>query len=98
MNVIRRNNVQVRGRGVQPMIFAHGFGCPTSSDEALSDETAEDLYEHAPCGYLSTLPDRTIVRVNQTFVDCAMRPREALLAGARFQALLTIGSKIYYET
>ena len=27
MSVIRRNNVQVSGRGTQPMLFAHGFGC-----------------------------------------------------------------------
>jgi sigma-B regulation protein RsbQ len=26
VNVVTRNNVQVRGRG-QPMLFAHGFGC-----------------------------------------------------------------------
>ncbi len=25
--VIRRNNVQVIGKGTQPMLFAHGFGC-----------------------------------------------------------------------
>lgn len=25
--VLHRNNVQVRGRGTQPMLFAHGFGC-----------------------------------------------------------------------
>ena len=29
-------------------------------DAALLEETAEDLYEHAPCGYLSTLPDGRI--------------------------------------
>ena len=27
MDVIRRNNVHVAGRGVRPMVFAHGFGC-----------------------------------------------------------------------
>ena len=27
MNAIERNNVKVIGRGTQPMIFAHGFGC-----------------------------------------------------------------------
>ena len=32
--------------------------------EALLEESAEDLYEHAPCGYLSTLPDGLIVKVN----------------------------------
>ena len=37
--------------------------------QALLEETAEDLYEHAPCGYLSTLPDGTIVRVNQTLIE-----------------------------
>ena len=25
--VLRRNNVKVFGRGTQPMVFAHGFGC-----------------------------------------------------------------------
>jgi sigma-B regulation protein RsbQ len=27
LDVIRRNNVKVFGRGTQPMLFAHGFGC-----------------------------------------------------------------------
>ena len=27
INILRRNNVNVRGRGTQPMLFAHGFGC-----------------------------------------------------------------------
>ena len=65
---------------------------------ALLEEEAEDLYEHAPCGYLSTLPDGTIARVNQTFIDWTGRSREALLAGTKFQSLLSIGSRIYYET
>ena len=26
-DVIRRNNVKVSGKGTQPMLFAHGFGC-----------------------------------------------------------------------
>lgn len=67
-------------------------------DEAILDESAEDLYEHAPCGYLSTLPDGTIVRANQTLLDWTGHTREDLLAGGKFQTLLTIGSKIYYET
>jgi signal transduction histidine kinase len=67
-------------------------------DEALLDESAEDLYENAPCGYLSTLPDGTIVRVNRTFLDWTLTSRDAILSGTRFQTLLTIGSRIYYET
>ncbi len=27
MDVLSRNNVKVVGRGTQPMVFAHGFGC-----------------------------------------------------------------------
>jgi sigma-B regulation protein RsbQ len=27
LDVLRRNNVNVSGRGSQPMLFAHGFGC-----------------------------------------------------------------------
>jgi PAS domain S-box-containing protein len=65
---------------------------------ALFEETAEDLYEHAPCGYISTLPDGTIVRVNQTLIDWTQHSHEALLSGTKFQSLLAIGSKIYYET
>ena len=66
--------------------------------ETVLDESAEDLYEHAPCGYLSTLPDGTIVRVNQTLLDWLHRGRSELLSGTKFQRLLTIGSRIYHET
>ena len=66
--------------------------------DALLDERVEDLYEHAPCGYLSTLADGTIVKVNQTFIEWTDLSREALLSGTKFQSLLTVGSKIFYET
>jgi PAS domain S-box-containing protein len=66
--------------------------------QGLLEETAEELYEYAPCGYLSTLPDGTIVRVNRTLVEWTGMSRTALLAGVKFQMLLTIGSRIYYET
>jgi PAS domain S-box-containing protein len=56
------------------------------------------LYEHAPCGYLSTLPNGTLVRVNQTFLEWTGYTREELLAGIRFQDLLTVGGKIFHET
>src|SRR3712207_9021070 len=34
--------------------------------DALLEEDPADLYENAPCGYLSTTPDGTIVKVNRT--------------------------------
>jgi PAS domain S-box-containing protein len=67
-------------------------------NQALLEESAEDLYEDAPCGYLSTLPDGTVVRANRTFIEWTGVSREALLAGRKFQTLLTVGSRIYYET
>jgi PAS domain S-box-containing protein len=67
-------------------------------NDALLEESAEELYEQAPCGYLSTLPDGTIVRVNHTFLEWTGATRDVLLGGTKFQALLTVGSRIYYET
>ena len=38
-----------------------------SNEHGIADESAEELYEQAPCGYLSTAPDGRILKVNQTF-------------------------------
>jgi phosphoserine phosphatase RsbU/P len=69
----------------------------TSTDE-LPEDSAEDLFEHAPCGYLSTLPDGTIVRVNRTFEEWTGLRREDLVGARRFQDLLSPGGRIYHET
>jgi PAS domain S-box-containing protein len=70
----------------------------TAIDATLLEEDAADLYEHAPCGYLSTLGDGVIVKVNQTFIDLTGYDREELLAGCRLLELLTVGGRIFYET
>ncbi|MCY1141685.1 SpoIIE family protein phosphatase [Actinoplanes sp. Pm04-4] len=62
------------------------------------DEDPDDLYEHAPCGYLTTLPDGTIVRVNQTFLSWTGYTRGELVGHRRFRDLLTSGGQIYHET
>lgn len=71
-----------------------------SSDPAThaADLSAEDLYEQAPCGYLSAAPDGTIVRVNGTFLRWTGYTREALVGVKRFQDLLSPGGRIYHET
>ncbi|MEX2621187.1 MAG: SpoIIE family protein phosphatase [Egibacteraceae bacterium] len=61
-------------------------------------ENAEDLYEHAPCGYLSTLPDGTIIRVNETLLAWTGYRRDELVGRRRFVDLLTVGGRIYHET
>jgi phosphoserine phosphatase RsbU/P len=61
-------------------------------------EDAEELYEHAPCGYLSTLPDGTIIKVNGTLLGWLGCTREELVGRKRFADLLTGGGRIYHET
>ncbi len=64
----------------------------------MNDEDAEDLYENAPCGYVSALPDGTILKVNQTFLTWTGHRREDLVGRKRFQDLLTAGGRIFHET
>jgi len=65
---------------------------------ALLEDSAEDLYEHAPCGYLSTLLDGQIAKVNTTLLSWLGRTREDLVGRARFTDLLTVGGRLYHET
>jgi len=60
-------------------------------------ESVEDLYENAPCGYLSSRPDGRIVRANATLLGWLGYRRDELV-GRRFADLLTVGGRIYHET
>ncbi|MCA1837078.1 MAG: PAS domain-containing protein, partial [Actinobacteria bacterium] len=66
--------------------------------EALRDDDADQLYDRAPCGYLSTAPDGMIIKVNQTFLDLSGYHRGQLVGRVRFAQLLSAGGRIYYET
>ncbi|MFJ9783186.1 PP2C family protein-serine/threonine phosphatase [Amycolatopsis sp. NPDC101161] len=65
---------------------------------ALLEDSAEDLYENAPCGYLSTLLDGTIARINATLLDWLGHEREEIVGRRRFSDLLTVGGRLYHET
>jgi phosphoserine phosphatase RsbU/P len=65
---------------------------------ALLEDSTDDLYENAPCGNLSTLPDGTIARVNGTLLGWLGYSREELVGRLRFSDLLTGGARIYHET
>ena len=65
---------------------------------ALLEDSAEDLYEHAPCGYLSTLLDGTIAKINTTLLGWLGYEREDVVGRRRFAELLTVGGRIYHET
>jgi sigma-B regulation protein RsbU (phosphoserine phosphatase) len=65
---------------------------------AAENAAVEELYENAPCGHLSTLPDGTIVKINSTLVGWLGQHREDLVGRRRLADLLTVGGRIYYET
>ncbi|ONG57893.1 hypothetical protein BKE38_03760 [Pseudoroseomonas deserti] len=57
----------------------------------------QDLFENAPCGYLSLDPEGRITRVNRTFTSWTGHSGETLV-GRRFLDLLSVAGKIFYET
>ena len=65
--------------------------------QAVLEEDLAELYEDAPAGYASALPDGTVVKVNATLAKWSGHPKEALL-GKRFQQLFNVPGRIYYET
>ena len=66
--------------------------------DALLEDDAQTLYDRAPCGYLSTTPDGTIIKANETFLAVTGYSRSDLLGQRRFSQLLTAGGRIYHET
>ena len=67
-------------------------------DNPRIEGRAEELFEHAPCGYLVTDADSRIIRANATFCALSGRTAEQLSAGVPFPELLTVAGRIYYDT
>ncbi|WP_405416710.1 PP2C family protein-serine/threonine phosphatase [Streptomyces rubiginosohelvolus] len=65
---------------------------------SLLEDSAEELYEQAPCGYLSTLMDGTIAKINTTLLEWLGLERSQVVGRMRFTDLLTVGGKLYHET
>jgi sigma-B regulation protein RsbU (phosphoserine phosphatase) len=63
----------------------------------MSEDT-DDLYDNAPCGYLSTLLDGTITKVNATLLGWLGYRRDEVVGCRRFADLLTVGGRLYHET
>lgn len=66
------------------------------SDQSLSEDF-EDLYETAPCGYVSIAPDARIVTVNGTLSDWLGWPVGELV-GKPVHDILGFGGRIAFET
>ncbi len=75
-----------------------GFAPSEDFYAALLQDDAEQLYERAPCGYMTTTPEGVILKVNGTFCDMTGYRREELVGHRTFSDLLTAGGRIYHET
>jgi phosphoserine phosphatase RsbU/P len=69
----------------------------TERPDQTPAENLEDLYENAPCGYLSMRPDGRIVKANATFVAWTAFPIDQVV-GKRLIDLLNVAGRIFYET
>jgi sigma-B regulation protein RsbU (phosphoserine phosphatase) len=67
-------------------------------DPALLEDSVEDLYENAPCGYLSTRLDGQIAKINTTLLSWLGYRRDELVGRRSFSDLLTVGGRLYHET
>jgi sigma-B regulation protein RsbU (phosphoserine phosphatase) len=65
--------------------------------EPVLSDSATDLYENAPCGYVVAGPDRSIISVNATLLGWLKYERNTLI-NQPFTDLLAVGSLIHFET
>jgi sigma-B regulation protein RsbU (phosphoserine phosphatase) len=63
---------------------------------AMNDDDLKDLYENAPCGYLSMLSDGRIIKANATLANWLGYLPERLVE-MHFHDLLTVTGRIFYE-
>lgn len=69
----------------------------SAPSDGYADESFDDLYHRAPCGYLSTNSDGIITRINDTLLGWTGYSRDELV-GTSFSELLDAGSRLFYET
>jgi len=67
----------------------------TSSN--LPTENLAELYDEAPCGYLSVTPDARIAKLNKTLADWLNCSPDDLV-GKQVHTILSFGGKIAFET
>jgi phosphoserine phosphatase RsbU/P len=65
-------------------------------DDARIDDF-EDMFENAPCAFITLLPNGRIERVNKTLLNWIGHPAEHM-AGKRFSDFLNMAGRIYFET
>jgi PAS domain S-box-containing protein len=71
------------------------------STQALMDEVeknSKNFFDEAPCGYVFTLQSGVIIKANQTLLKWIEYSESEVINRKRFQEILTVGCRIYYET
>lgn len=58
----------------------------------------EDLYDNAPCGYVSFSSDGLMLKANQTWLAWLGYQSEEIISKKRFQDFLSVGEQIFFET
>jgi sigma-B regulation protein RsbU (phosphoserine phosphatase) len=71
--------------------------CAVLSDPDHFEADLGDLYQNAPCGYLSLRTDGRIAKANQTFCRWTGYAPDDLI-GKRLHEFLDIAGRIFYET
>ena len=57
----------------------------------------EDMFENAPCAYITLLPNGRVARVNKTLLRWIGHTAQEMV-GKRFSDFLNMASRIYFET
>jgi sigma-B regulation protein RsbU (phosphoserine phosphatase) len=70
---------------------------PPGPGPGSAAEDFEDLFENAPCGYLTLAPDGRISRVNQTLCGWTGYS-QTQFTGKRIHQFLNMAGRIYFET
>nr|WP_318218629.1 SpoIIE family protein phosphatase [Streptomyces sp. SCL15-6] len=65
---------------------------------SMLEDSPDDLYDNAPCGYVSTLLDGHIAKINATLLGWLGYERGDLVGRRTFSDLLTVGGRLYHET
>ncbi|MGW8065690.1 PP2C family protein-serine/threonine phosphatase [Streptomyces ziwulingensis] len=75
-----------------------GRAVPVGGAPGGPEDSAEALYDSAPCGFLSTTMDGTVTKINATLLDWLGLGRGEVVGHKRFADLLTVGGRLYHET
>jgi PAS domain S-box-containing protein len=58
---------------------------------------ADELYEHAPCGYVSFVPQGTIIKINKTLLAWLQYECDEVLNKLKFSDLISKGGNLHFE-